>query len=217
MAKKKYYVVWVGETPGIYENWDDCKAQVDGFAQASYKSYKTRQEADFAFKNGKEPPHTNKPKKKKKDATDIADLMIEVHDNPDIDETAIVVDAACSGNPGVVEYRCVSLQTYEEVFRKKPMPLGTNNMGEFLAIVHALSYCKQKGLSTTIYSDSDVALGWVKKKVMKSKLERNEKSEEIWGLTDRALTWLKENTYANKLLKWDTENWGEIPADYGRK
>ena len=117
--------------------------------------------------------------------------MIEVHDNPDIDETAIVVDAACSGNPGVVEYRCVSLQTYEEVFRKKPMPLGTNNMGEFLAIVHALSYCKQKGLSTTIYSDSDVALGWVNKKVMKSKLERNEKSEEIWGLTDRALTWRK--------------------------
>ena len=217
MAKRKFYVVWVGETPGIYDTWDDCKAQVDGFPQASYKSYNSMAEAEYAFKNGKEESVKTSSKKKKKESRDIADLMIAVHDNPDIDETAIVVDAACSGNPGVVEYRCVALKTYEEVFRKKPMPLGTNNMGEFLAIVHALSYCKQQGLSTTIYSDSDVALGWVRKKAIKSKLERNVKSEETWGLVDRALLWLKENSYANKLVKWDTENWGEIPADFGRK
>lgn len=46
MAKKKYYAVKVGEVPGIYENWSDCKSQIDGFSGAIYKSFATRKEAE---------------------------------------------------------------------------------------------------------------------------------------------------------------------------
>ena len=142
---------------------------------------------------------------------------LNLHDNPDIDFNSIVVDAACSGNPGIVEYRGISLESYEELFRKKPIKLGTNNMGEFLAIVHALCYTKEQGKNTTIYSDSAVAIGWVKKKAIKSTLAKTKESVEIWDLVNRALTWLDKNTYSNEIIKWDTKNWGEIPADYGRK
>ncbi len=45
MAKKKVYAVRKGRTPGIYMTWDDCKAQVDGFAGAEYKSFADPAEA----------------------------------------------------------------------------------------------------------------------------------------------------------------------------
>lgn len=37
---KKYYAVKVGKTTGIYETWDECKANVDGYPGALYKSFK---------------------------------------------------------------------------------------------------------------------------------------------------------------------------------
>ena len=51
MAKKKYYAVRAGRTPGIYTNWDACKAQVDGFANASFKSFPTKEEAEAFLGN----------------------------------------------------------------------------------------------------------------------------------------------------------------------
>lgn len=49
MAKKKYYAVREGKTPGVYLTWDECKAQVEGFSGAVYKSFPTMEEAqDFA-------------------------------------------------------------------------------------------------------------------------------------------------------------------------
>ena len=46
---------------------------------------------------------------------------------------AIVVDAACAGNPGVMEYRGLYLPSRTTLFEMGPFPLGTNNIGEFLA------------------------------------------------------------------------------------
>ena len=43
---KKFYAVRKGMAPGIYENWDDAKAQVNGFAGAEYKGFMTRSEAE---------------------------------------------------------------------------------------------------------------------------------------------------------------------------
>jgi ribonuclease HI len=48
-------------------------------------------------------------------------------------------------------------------------------------------------------------------------LQRNKKNEELFNLVDRALNWIKVNQWPNKILKWETEHWGEIPADFGRK
>ena len=129
---------------------------------------------------------------------------------------SLAVDAACSGNPGAMEYRGVYVRTNEEVFHFGPM-FGTNNIGEFLAIVHGLALLKQKKLEMPIYSDSKTAISWVKNKKCKTLLPRNTQSEELFKLIERAENWLKNNTYKTKIHKWETKAWGEIPADFGRK
>ena len=129
----------------------------------------------------------------------------------------VAVDAACSGNPGPMEYRGVYLLTGQQIFHYGPV-YGTNNIGEFLAIVHALALMKQKGISMTIYSDSRNALSWVKQKKCKTKLERTPKTEELFQMIERAENWLKNNSYDHiPLFKWETDQWGEVPADFGRK
>ena len=131
---------------------------------------------------------------------------------------SISVDAACSGNPGLMEYQGVDTKTKEKIFHQGPFLMGTNNIGEFLAIVHALAFFKQKGLyNRPIYSDSVTAMGWVKKKKANTKLEQNAKTAKLYELIQRAENWLKQNSYSNPIIKWETEDWGEIPADFGRK
>jgi ribonuclease HI len=127
------------------------------------------------------------------------------------------VDAACSGNPGFLEYRCVHYTTGEEIFRKGPYENGTNNVGEFLAIVHALALFKRKKITAPIYSDSETAIDWVESRRCRTKLEMHESNAELFWVIDRAEKWLLENDYENRVLKWHTEVWGEIPADFGRK
>ncbi len=129
---------------------------------------------------------------------------------------SISVDAACAGNPGVMEYQGVDTKTKSQYFHKK-FSLGTNNIGEFLALVHALALFKQSGKTMPIYTDSRTAMAWVRNRKVKTNLVRNAKTVLIHDLILRAENWLKDNTYPNKILKWDTDNWGEIPADFGRK
>ena len=128
----------------------------------------------------------------------------------------IYTDGACSGNPGPMEYRGICLKTGQEVFHYGPIQ-GTNNIGEFLAIVHALALLRQQGLRKTIYSDSRNALLWVKQKQCRTRLPRTPKTEKAFQLIERAEKWLRENTTDCPLLKWETEQWGEVPADFGRK
>ena len=127
------------------------------------------------------------------------------------------VDAACAANPGPLEYRCVETATRREVFHQGPFEHGTNNLGEFLAIVHALALFKQKGISAPIYSDSRNAIKWVRVKQCKTRLKRNEWNTELFDLLEHAELWLQQNDYPNRILKWETEAWGENPADFGRK
>lgn len=208
MAKKNFYVVWNGVEPGVYDSWDKCKAQVQGYDGAIYKSFPTREAAEKAFnespwlyvgKNAKETP-------KKINAND-----------PAIIKDSLAVDAACSGNPGLLEYRGVYVLTGEQIFYQGTFEKGTNNVGEFLAIVHGLALLKQKNMPMPIYSDSATAMKWVKDKKCKTKLERVPENESLFYLIERAEKWLRENTYTTKIIKWDTPNWGEIPADFGRK
>ncbi len=191
---KKYYVVWQGRKPGIYDNWEDCSKQVKGFPNAKYQSFPDKQQANDAFNNISKTPN-------------LENFIKE----------SICVDAACSGNPGRLEYRLVDTQTREEIFRKKAISLGTNNLGEFLAIVHALAMLKKENRSLPIYSDSLTAIEWVNKKEVRSKLPRDHESEEVWELVDRALDWLRKNQYTSRILHWNTKGWGQIPADFNRK
>lgn len=130
---------------------------------------------------------------------------------------SICVDASCIGNPGKMEYRGVDTKTGELIFERK-YEEATNNIGEFLAIVHALAHYKKEGKELKVlYSDSQIAISWVQQKTCKTKIEKNEKTEALLGHIERAILWLKTNEYQTQVLKWKTEIWGEIPADYGRK
>lgn len=135
---------------------------------------------------------------------------------PEVRADAWAVDAACSGNPGPMEYRGIDLATGQQVFHFGPIH-GTNNIGEFLAIVHALALMKQKGLQKAIYSDSYNAILWVSKKKCKTKLPRTPQTERLFNIIARAERWLYNNFYTIPVLKWDTKQWGEVPADFGRK
>jgi ribonuclease HI len=206
MAKQKFYVVWQGATPGVYSSWDECKTQVEGFENARYKSFNSNEEAQRAFS---ENPwkHLNSGKKKPTPFSSSANII----------KNSLAVDAACSGNPGKMEYRGVYVGNSAEIFRSGVMEEGTNNIGEFLALVHGLALLKQKKSDIPIYTDSANAIAWVSKKKCNTKLERTAQNEPIFDLIERAEKWLRENKYSTRILKWETEHWGEIPADFGRK
>jgi ribonuclease HI len=209
MAKQKFYVVWEGHRPGVYSTWDACKKQVDGFNGAKYKSFESKAEAEAALKSN----YWKFIKKAEPAATTTGKTPKSA-----IIQESIAVDAACSGNPGDMEYQGVVTSTGQRLFHIGPLEDGTNNIGEFLAIVHALAMLKQQGKpKMPIYSDSKTAQGWVKKGKCNTKLEASGRNDKIFELIDRAEKWLAVNTVTNPILKWETKYWGEIPADFGRK
>ncbi len=214
MAKKqKYYVVWVGIEPGVYDNWEDASEQVLTYPGARYKSFPTRTEAIRAFRG--------------EDATEARTLLnlferparvINYEAFPEIDTKAIAVDAACSGNPGMMEYRGVEVGTGRELFHKGPFPDGTNNIGEYLALIHALALCEQQeDTSRVIYTDSMTALAWLRNRKSNTKIAPTEANAQLLDILQRADRWAATHTPRNPIRKWDTPNWGEIPADFGRK
>jgi ribonuclease HI len=208
--KKKYYAVWKGHHPGVYDNWEDCKAQIKDFEGAQYKSFASFETAKEALK-GSYKDYIGKGKFR----SELSKEQLDRIGSPNYN--SISVDAASSGNPGTMEYRGVDTKTGKQIFRQGPFEDSTNNIGEFLALVHGLALLKEKKSDLIIYSDSRTAISWVRKKAVKSKLERTEKNKTVFALVDRALTWLKNNSYSTVIVKWETKAWGEIPADFGRK
>ncbi|MDR2914038.1 MAG: ribonuclease H family protein [Tannerella sp.] len=207
-TKQKYYVVWKGVNPGIYNIWTDCQLQIKGYEGALYKSFESQEEALKALNEAPSNYIGNTANKNK---------PLTINGKPPYIQESLAVDAACSGNPGNMEYRGVYVGTGQEIFHIGPMAQGTNNIGEFLALVHGLAYFKKIGCEMPIYSDSRNAILWVQQKKCKTKLERTTINEPIFNLIERAEKWLRENTYPTRILKWETSEWGEIPADFGRK
>ena len=210
VKKNKYYVVWRGRLTGIFESWEECKQQTDGFEGAQYKGYPTRELAEAAHK-------LNYWQAVKQGVVNREQGIGNKEQGISIQIPSLSVDAACSGNPGVMEYRGVDTATGREIFHLGPFEHATNNVGEFLALVHGLALLKQYNKTMPIYSDSVNAIAWVRAKKCRTKLARTEKNIEVFNLIARAEHWLEENHYTTQILKWDTPNWGEIPADFGRK
>ena len=224
MAKSKIYVVYVGRQPGLYETWDECRAEVEGYPGARYKSFYSKEEAVMSMRESdasasmalrqiarhlqEDTPEVVAPRTKKASPSAYP---------PEVILNSLAVDAGCMGNPGIMEYRGVSVQTGQEVFKVGPYHDGTNNIGEFLAIVHGLALLKQKGSNIPIYSDSKIAQKWVRDGKCRTTLAPTSRNAELLGLVARAEKWLATNTYTNPIIKWETKQWGEIPADFGRK
>ena len=203
MKKKlKYYVVWEGHKKGIYNSWEECRVQINNFKGAKYKSFGSLKDANKALS------------KDYKIYISKSNLMTS-DELPNYN--SISVDAASSGNPGIMEYQGVDTKTKKLLFNHGPFKQGTNNIGEFLALVHGLAELKKKKSNKYIYTDSITAISWVRKKKCNTKLERTIENENLFLLVDRAILWLKSNSYQTKILKWKTKIWGEIPADFGRK
>ncbi len=200
--KPKWYVVWRGVAPGIYSTWEAAKPHINGVAGARYKSYPTKQAAEEAYAAG--PPAAGVAAKR---VVPVRNCLLP----------SFAVDAACDMTTGVMEYRGVDVETEAEIFRMGPFYDSSNNLGEFLAIVHCLAFCKQRGLAEPIYTDSRTALSWLRKKKAKTTVPQTPANAPVFELLTRAERWLQTNTYPNAVLKWDTEKWGENPADFGRK
>ena len=214
MGKRKWYVVWEGTEPGICETWEECRQRVEHVPHARYKSFNTREEAIVAFRNNGDD-----------DAALIRAIanaptttVVNYAAIPEIYPGSVAVDGACSGNPGLMEYRGVDIFSGKELFRQGPYPDGTNNVAEFLAIVHALAWLNNQGKTmTAVYTDCRNALLWVKKKHCNTKLARTGRNEKLFEIIARAEHWLATHDYKNFVIKWQTDKWGECPADFGRK
>jgi len=211
MGAKKYYVIWKGKETGVFSSWDKVKKLVQGVEGAKYKSFGSKTEANIAIKKKYSDYQGNKSKKIALSDADKARFGVPI-------KNSLTVDAACSGNPGKMEYRGVLHHNKREVFKMGPFKNGTNNIGEFLALVHGISLLKKKGLhSLPIYSDSKIAMSWIKKKTCRTTITFDASNSDLLTLIHRAEKWLKENSFSNPILKWETKAWGEIPADFGRK
>lgn len=242
--KQKYYVVWEGMEPGIYDNWEDCKEQIDRYPGAKYKSFKTKEEAVAAYRGtGEEEASlfTMISLKNLERATESSSLKnparaiesnpqqsldratagnpsLRYADIPEINPDAIAVDGACSGNPGMMEYRGVKVVDGRELFHVGPLPEGTNNVAEYLALIHALAYLFKLNDSTTpIYTDSATAVGWVRNRGCHTRLQPTAANKKIFEMLARADVWIRSHNPRNPILRWNTALWGEIPADFGRK
>jgi len=211
MGAKKYYVIWKGKETGVFSSWDKVKKLVQGVEGAKYKSFGSKTEANIAIKKKYSDYQGNKSKKIALSDADKVRFGVPI-------KNSLTVDAACSGNPGKMEYRGVLHHNKREVFKMGPFKNGTNNIGEFLALVHGISLLKKKGLhSLPIYSDSKIAMSWIKKKTCRTNITFDASNSDLLTLIHRAEKWLKENSFSNPILKWETKAWGEIPADFGRK
>lgn len=212
-SKKKYYVVWAGWDTGVFDSWEDAQLQINGFPGARYKSFESQSAAINAYRGNPEEyigvirkifTHPAAP--------------VNYDAIPEIRQDAIAVDGACAKNPGPMEYRCVRVATGEEVFHMGPLADGTNNVGEYLALVHALALLDKQGDHLTpVYSDSRTAQAWLRRRGHKSTLKRTNANARIFELLERADAWVQSHEILNPVIKWDTDNWGEIPADFGRK
>jgi ribonuclease HI len=213
MAKNKYYVVWNGRQIGVYSNWDSCKMQIEGFKGAQYKSFPDRASAEQAFNAGYAACQQS--------ASSSQQSAVKSYENlPEGQRPigmSIAVDAACSGNPGKMEFQGVFVETGTNLFKSPVYEHGTNNIGEFLAIVYCLAWQKKKNTCFPIYSDSVNAQKWVREGACKTKIVENEKNKPLFDVIRWAEAWLHTNSFRVPIYKWRTEIWGEIPADFGRK
>ena len=253
MQANKYYVVWKGYAPGVYDSWEEAEIQVSGYPDASYRAFKSQEAAVEAWREGfdkegllqeisKEMARLNKegtvieykegkedapadnakasesaPKPAAKSTPKKAKPVLDPTTPPPYIVESIAVDAACSGNPGPMEYRGVYVRTGQVLFKVGPMEQGTNNIGEVLAIVHGMAMLEKQGLRMPLYSDSVNAQIWVRQGFCKTTLQENEVNAPIFDLIRRAESWLRTHSFRVPIYKWETKQWGEIPADFGRK
>lgn len=215
MVRKKrsqFYTVWAGRQTGVFDSWDQCQVSVQDFRGAKFKGFDTESEAEQALQDGPDKYWGANTKPRKKPITKKS------HANKEYELNSWCVDAAWNATSKVMEYRGVCTRTKQIIFSQGPFEMGTNNIGEFLAIVHALAILKGRNDPRPVYSDSTTAIKWVTQCQANShSIKAGNVSGQVIDLVNRAEKWLQDNEYQNKVLKWESQSWGENPADFDRK
>lgn len=126
----KYYAIKKGKIPGIYTDWETAKQQILGVSNASYKSFKTKQEAENF----------------------INDIIIENNDkNYDI---VIYTDGSCINKIGGFGY--VILKNNQQIEKYDKIPFeSTNQIAELYAIYQSLLYLNVNDYNKSILIKSD--------------------------------------------------------------
>lgn len=211
--RRKFYVVWAGHATGVFDSWEECQLQVAGYPNAKFKSFDSQEAAVEAYRGD--------PVEQLEILKSIArgpKVSVNYEAIPEIQVDALAVDAACSKNPGPVEYQGVWVRTGERIFHAGPFEGGTNNIGEYLALVHGLALLHRQGRpNTPVYTDSKTARAWVRNRQPKTSLQPNARNAVLFEMIRRATAWLQTHEITNPILVWNTPEWGEIPADFGRK
>lgn len=151
---KKYYAVAKGKTPGIYMTWDACKAQVNGFSGAVYKSFLTSSEAEAFLGRYSEDEQT--------------DAVMEQEGEPVSTETHLVayVDGSFEQSLGQYAYGCVlvlpdKLVTLNGCGKEEAYVSMRNVAGEILGSEQAIRWAVEHGyLEITIYYDYEGIEKW---------------------------------------------------------
>lgn len=145
----KFYAVRKGKTPGVYTSWDECKAQVDGFSGAEYKSFKLKTEAEAYIGNKAEKSVMNNS------AQTANTIDVEAY-----------VDGSYNSETNEFSYGMVILQNGEELkfaekYEDKELATMHNVAGEIKGAEAAMKYAVDKGLTNiTIYHDYEGIAKW---------------------------------------------------------
>lgn len=207
---QKRYVVREWHKTGIFDNWSDCQKAVHGYKDAEYKSFTDKNLAAQAFGESYEQYKWVKTNGKIFSESEKKQIWQPIM-------SSISVDAACSSNPWILEFRGVTTDTCNEIFSFWPFPDGTVNIGEFLALVEGLKYAKANQVNL-IYTDSRTARARVRDRKVRTTLIQSDKNKVLFDMIQEALSWLLTNDISTiDIRKRETQLRGEVPADYGRK
>ena len=146
----KYYAVRRGRIPGVYEEWSECEAQVKGFPNALYKSFRTRLEAEFYLleEEAEKQESPAVPAPPAEEEPESASLLPEEKEEPAWPE--IYVDGSFRADTGEYSYGMVILEGGEELyfsekFTDPDMALMRNVAGEIRGAQAAMEYALRQG------------------------------------------------------------------------
>ena len=122
----KYYAVKKGRKTGIFDDWDSCRAQVEGFSGAEYKSFLKEADAQEYLKGGK---------------------------TPETDETVAYVDGSFNISTGEYSFGAVIFSggkatEYSEKFSDAKMAEMRNVAGEIKGAEFVMRKCVEKGITS---------------------------------------------------------------------
>lgn len=216
MAGKKVYAVKKGRTTGIFKTWDECKASVDGYSGAVYKSFFTEEEANaYLYGTGKDVPAA------------VSNLCGAEEDMPAAaaeksggcfaNQVTAYVDGSFNKKIGRYAFGCVLLLPDDRIVRESgngnnPESLALRNVtGEMLGAMFAVKWCSKHGYPAVeiCYDYMGIEMwatgGWSAKNSLTQKyaqfMQENSRKLDISFKKIVAHTGDKYNEEADKLAK----------------